>query len=221
MNKKQFKHTLITALFFGTTALFAASSSSAQTDHTNMDHAEHMKTMQQAEQPIAQPSTAEPIMKMASTPLKAAGNALFGTIQEVITSLDADPDTDWTKVDLEALRQHLIDMENFSSHVDVLSQTDTDKGSLIVIQPTTEAARGSLTRALAAHPGMLNQETGWTMTVSAVGLTYELSVETDKSEEIARLRGLGYIGVMALGDHHQVHHWLMASGADPHGEHAN
>ena len=37
--------------------------------------------------------------------------ALSERIQEVVRILDADPKTDWSKVDLEALRQHLIDMD--------------------------------------------------------------------------------------------------------------
>ncbi len=38
------------------------------------------------------------------------GQAAFGAIAEVVQMLDADPSTDWTKVDLERFRQHLIDM---------------------------------------------------------------------------------------------------------------
>ena len=37
------------------------------------------------------------------------GHDAFGAIQEIVQILDADPNTDWSKVDLEALRQHLID----------------------------------------------------------------------------------------------------------------
>ena len=38
------------------------------------------------------------------------GQDAFGAIQDVVRKLDADPKTDWSKVDLEGLRQHLIDM---------------------------------------------------------------------------------------------------------------
>jgi hypothetical protein len=40
------------------------------------------------------------------------GQAAFGAIQEIVRLLEADPNTDWSKVDLEALRQHLIDMND-------------------------------------------------------------------------------------------------------------
>jgi hypothetical protein len=38
------------------------------------------------------------------------GQDAFGAIGEIVRILDADPRTDWSKVDLEPLRQHLIDM---------------------------------------------------------------------------------------------------------------
>src|SRR5271167_2194275 len=38
------------------------------------------------------------------------GQDAFGAIQEIVQILQSDPKTDWSKVDLEALRQHLIDM---------------------------------------------------------------------------------------------------------------
>lgn len=39
-----------------------------------------------------------------------SGQDAFGAIREIVRMLDADPKTDWSKVDIEALRQHLIDM---------------------------------------------------------------------------------------------------------------
>jgi hypothetical protein len=38
------------------------------------------------------------------------GQDAFGTIQEIVQILQADPSTDWSKVNIAALRQHLIDM---------------------------------------------------------------------------------------------------------------
>ncbi len=36
---------------------------------------------------------------------------VFGTIQEIVRMLEADPATDWSKVNIGALREHLIDMD--------------------------------------------------------------------------------------------------------------
>jgi hypothetical protein len=51
------------------------------------------------------------------------GQSAFAAIQEIVGILDADPKTDWSKVDIEALRQHLIDMNNVTLLADVKSET--------------------------------------------------------------------------------------------------
>lgn len=43
---------------------------------------------------------------------RETGQSAFAAIQEIVAMLEADPKTDWSKVDIEALRQHLIDMNN-------------------------------------------------------------------------------------------------------------
>src|SRR5947209_3755409 len=37
------------------------------------------------------------------------GQDAFGTIQEIVGILEADPNTDWSKVNISALREHLVD----------------------------------------------------------------------------------------------------------------
>src|SRR3954464_1720474 len=46
----------------------------------------------------------------SQTPTQS-GQAAYGAIAEVVRILEADPNTDWTRVNIEALRQHLIDMD--------------------------------------------------------------------------------------------------------------
>ena len=153
---------------------------------------------------------------MAHSPLTSPGNDAFGAIQEVIRQLDADSKTDWSKVNLEALRQHLVDMQNFTINVEVLSQRPIENGFEAVIRPTTKMSEASLDRILAVHPLQMKKEAGWEMQVSRKGDVFTLKVTTGNPAEIGRLRGLGYIGIMAVGEHHQVHHWGMAKGAHPH-----
>ena len=222
---------LIASLLLST-SLIADEMDHSKMDHTTMNHAKHMQQMKgdtpqksivptSKNVPTSTSSAAptSPKSSMGATPLKEAGNAIFGTIQETIKALDADPNTNWEKVDMDGLRQHLIDMENFTSGVDVLSQKNIEKGAEIVIRAKSEAAHHSLDRALKAHPSMMASETGWTMGVKQNKEQFTLTIETQKPAEVARLRALGYIGVMALGDHHQVHHWMMASGSNPHDGH--
>jgi len=47
-------------------------------------------------------------MSSPSTVLQAPGQSVFGTVQEAIRRLEADSTTDWSQVDMAALRQHLL-----------------------------------------------------------------------------------------------------------------
>ena len=151
--------------------------------------------------------------------LTEAGNDAFGTIQEVIRKLNADPNTDWTKVNLEALRQHLLDMNDMTLNVEVLSQKPVRNGMTAVVRPTTTRAAVALARVFKAHPAQLKNDTGWSMQVSKSKGLYTLTTTSSNPGDAARIRGLGYIGLMAYGDHHQRHHWAMATGKNPHAMH--
>ena len=50
------------------------------------------------------------------------GQDAFGAIQEIVRILEADPKTDWSKVNLEALRQHLIDMNEVTLKADAVAK---------------------------------------------------------------------------------------------------
>ncbi len=150
--------------------------------------------------------------------LKEAGTDPFATIQEVISTLEANPNTNWEKINIEALRQHLVEMEDMTLNVNV-SQHPIDKGFKAVVTPTTKRAKKSLTAVLSAHPAQMRAETNWQMQVENNNGIFTLAVTSDNPKEVAKIRGLGYIGIMAYGLHHQQHHWAMASGNHPHAQH--
>jgi hypothetical protein len=65
----------------------------------------------------------------------------------------------------------------------------------------------------------MKEETGWDMVVTNNNGIFTIAVTTDQLQDVDKIRGLGYIGIMAYGNHHQQHHWAMASGENPHSEH--
>lgn len=145
--------------------------------------------------------------------LREAGNDIFGTIREVVLKLEADPATDWRQVNLEALRRHLLDMNAFTEAVTVLSQEPVEGGIRIRVRPQNERAQKALRRVLGMHPAMLMQETGWTMEAARDEDAWIITCTTEgDAAEVARIRGLGYIGLLATGAHHQRHHWMIATG---------
>ena len=175
---------------------------SAHMHHANMNHAAMMGRNTAPTQVVLTESGTDP----------------FATLQEVITALEANPDTNWEKVNIEALRLHLVEMQDMTINVDVKQQY-IDNGFQAVVTPTTNRAVKSLTRVLSGHPMQMKAETGWDMQVQNNNSVFTLTVTTNNTKDVAKIRGLGYIGVMAYGNHHQPHHWAIASGDNPHVRH--
>lgn len=148
--------------------------------------------------------------------LTEPGNDVFGTIREVVQKLEANPDTDWSQVDLEALRQHLLDMEAFADDVVVLSQQEINNGTKITVRGTSERAGRAFKRLFGMHPAMLKQETGWVMKATQNDEQWVIPCASEKPSEVAKIRGLGYIWLLAEGGHHQTHHWMIVNARHPH-----
>lgn len=115
-------------------------------------------------------------------------------------------------VNLEALRQHLLDMKAFTEEVEVISEKPVENGVEIQVQPRTERAVGALKRLLSMHPAMLNKEKGWTMETERQGNQWTIICTTMGKTEVEKIRALGYIGLLTQGAHHQLHHWMIANG---------
>lgn len=150
----------------------------------------------------------------ASAGLTESGNAGFGAIQEVVTLLESRPDTDWSRVDIEGLRQHLIDMDQVMMDSEV-SVTEIPGGARYDISGTGRAV-GAIQRMVGMHSSMMNGTDGITFSAreTANGAIMEATGENEATT--AKIRGLGFAGLMAMGDHHQTHHEMMAEGGMSH-----
>jgi len=84
-----------------------------------------------------------------STP-RMVGQDAFGAIREIVRILDADPKTDWSKVDLEALRQHLIDMNEVNATA-MSGSRRTSKSSTEI--PNASAAASTAAKLITLTPG--------------------------------------------------------------------
>lgn len=150
-------------------------------------------------------------------PLTEPGNAAFAAIREVVETLNARENTDWSRVDLEALRRHLVDMRRFTTEAEIVERETVEGGLRVVVRGTSPVASTSIRRALRAHAPMVEKETGWNVSVEGRDGKTVLRVTGDGAEDARRIRGLGYIGFMATGAHHTRHHWMIATGRSPHG----
>lgn len=78
-----------------------------------------------------------------------SGQDAFGAIQEVVGLLEADPATDWSKVNIGALRNHLIDMHEVTINA-VAVERSLANGVQITVTGQGRT-RGSIQRMIPAH----------------------------------------------------------------------
>lgn len=172
---------------------------SATTDHATMDHAAHQALMQHCAASATLPTL--------------PGQAAFGAIAEIVGILKADPTTAWSKVNLEALRQHLIDMNDVTMRAAVTQQAVP--GGFEADVTGTGQTVGAIRRMLGSHTRMLSQGTAYRATATEIPGGAHLTVlAADPSDTalVARIRGLGFAGILTEGDHHVRHHLALARG---------
>jgi hypothetical protein len=140
------------------------------------------------------------------------GQDAFGAVQEIVRMLDADPKTDWSKVDLEALRQHLIDMNEVTLKA-AATATPIDGGLEVAVTGSGRTV-DAIQRMVPADAHQINQThlNGWSAKTVSLPNGVLLTVTATDPKEVQHIRGLGFIGLLVSGTHHQPHHLAMAKG---------
>ncbi|HUZ71581.1 MAG TPA: hypothetical protein VMU87_01235 [Stellaceae bacterium] len=140
------------------------------------------------------------------------GQDAFGAIQEIVRILEADPSTDWSKVNLEALRQHLIDMNDVTLKAD--AEAKPVAGGLQVAVTGTGRTVAAIRRMVPAQAHEIEEThlNGWSARTEPLENGVQLTVTSRDPKEVSHIRGLGFIGIMVSGSHHQPHHLAIARG---------
>ena len=189
------KSTLLTAIL----ALGLSGPGLAQTtmDHQSMNHNAQMATQMQGAMPGAVPT--EP------------GQSAFATIAEIVGLLQNDPETDWNRVDIAALRAHLVDMDAVTLRAGAAAR-DIEGGAVFDVTSQDAKVAGSIRRMVLAHGQTMSGVDGITMVSEKIDGGARMTVTGPNP---AMIRGLGFFGVLTLGMHHQVHHLALARGENP------
>jgi hypothetical protein len=175
---------------------------SAPMDHARMDHAAHMAALEKC--------------ASSATPT-SPGQAAYGAISEIVRMLKADPKTDWTRVNVEALRQHLIDMDEVTVR-SVVAQRNVDGGFEASVTGTGRTI-AAIRRMTKNHLAMLDAGTDYRAAALEIPDGVRVTVTARNSADataVARVRGLGFAGILVEGDHHASHHLAIARGEPIH-----
>ncbi|PCJ06435.1 MAG: hypothetical protein COB16_13210 [Rhodobacteraceae bacterium] len=170
---------------------------------TQAQHSAHQAGMNHAA-----PSAGVPL-----TPTEG-GQSAFAAIQEIVTLLRADPETDWTKVDIAALQAHLIDMDNLTLRA-AAQMESLENGARFTVTSADPRVVASIQRMIPAHVATMDGSGGWAMSAEIVEASTVMQVTGD-AQAGQMIRALGFIGVMATGMHHQMHHLAIARGQAVH-----
>lgn len=188
----------------------AASAQSARDGTAMPDHSMPMGHMQMMHGGGYGFENAPPKAGMPTQP----GQGAFAAIQEIVQILEADPHTDWSKVDIEGLRQHLIDMNNVT--LDAKVRNELIDGGMRFIVTGTGAVADSIRRMVSAHAATMDGFGGWHFIAKNIDGGAILDVRVP-AHDLSELKALGFIGVLTRGMHQQGHHLMIARGEHPHG----
>jgi hypothetical protein len=142
------------------------------------------------------------------------GQAAFGAIQEIVEMLQADPKTDWSKVDIDALRQHLIDMDEVTMRA-VVEKESIENGLRIKVTGTNRTL-AAIQRMVPDHARDIDGLHGWAVRTMPLPNGVELLVTASNPAGVQRIRALGFMGIMVEGSDHQMHHLAIAKGEPMH-----
>lgn len=148
--------------------------------------------------------------------LTQPGQDAFGALAEVVRALEADPDTDWSKVDLERLHQHLIDMNEVVLRAAV--KTSPVTGGLTMDITGSGRTAQSIRAMIVPHAAELDRMPAWSAKTEALPDGVRLIVvsrDPSDASTVAKIRGLGFAGLLVQGGHHGPHHLAMAKGELP------
>ena len=152
--------------------------------------------------------------QMRGANLVMPGQDAFGAIQEIVASLEADPKTDWSKVNLEALRQHLIDMNEVTLKANATAKSID--GGLEIAVTGSGRTLAAIQAMVPAHAQEINGRNGWSARTEPITGGVLLTVTSKDANQVQRIRSLGFIGILVSGSHHQPHHLAMAKGEFAH-----
>ena len=142
-----------------------------------------------------------------------AGQDAYATIAAIVAALESDSTTDWSKVNIEALRQHLIVMNEVRLHARS-TQSSIPGGARMDVTGDGHVAE-SIRAMWHAHATMLAGMGPYRASVDDIpgGARVTVTAADPRDQKtVAKIRALGSSGLLTLGNHHASHHMALARG---------
>ncbi len=146
---------------------------------------------------------------------KEGGQSAFAALSEIVGLLENNPDTDWQHVNIDALRDHLVDMNRLvlSSRAQSVVSDSVVQFTVVAEPEGNSATVDAMHRMVPAHAAYIEQSRGWSIDTQLGEHGAVLDITVENEADALRLKALGFYGFMSLDSHHQAHHYQMALGA--------
>ncbi|NND92001.1 MAG: hypothetical protein HKN42_14165 [Granulosicoccus sp.] len=154
-------------------------------------------------------SPPEPITPVVGP--QEGGQSAFAAIAETVALLEADPNTNWATVNIEALRLHLLDMHHLVLETSSVTDIHGDRAVRYSVRGA-DAAIPAIHRMVPAHSRFLEQSRNWQIETDITDSGATIVVNVDSADTVIRLLALGFYGFMSLDSHHPAHHLQIATG---------
>ena len=145
------------------------------------------------------------------------GQDAFATIASVVAELEADSTTDWSKVNIGALRRHLQAMNDVTLYASA-TQIDVPGGARMDVTGDGRVVE-SIRSMLRSHAPELDVLGMYRATVEDIPRGIRLTVRAADSADVktvTKIRALGFAGLLTQGAHHTEHHVMIARGDHRH-----
>ncbi len=187
-----------------------AAQTTSQQQSGSMDHNAHMAAQADpdGQMPMHEQTADQGAAPATSLMPTEPGQSAFATIAEIVRILRADADTDWAQVDIDTLREHLVDMDAVTLRAKV-SASNIDNGAIFDVTSSEPRVIAAIRAMTLPHAATMSGIDG--VILDAVEIADGARMKAT-SDDVAMIRGLGFFGVMSLGMHHQAHHIALARG---------
>lgn len=142
-----------------------------------------------------------------------AGQDAYAAIAAVVAMLEADSTTDWSKVNIDALREHLLAMNDVTLGA-TATRTPGPGGATMDVTGTGRVT-ASIRAMLRAHSPELEAMGAYRARVEDIpgGARWTVTAaDSGDARTVAKIRALGFMGLLTLGNHHAAHHLALARG---------
>jgi len=132
------------------------------------------------------------------SPAPTAAPASLAVLAGLVARLEADPSTDWRRVDLEVVRRHLADLERVTLAAEVRAEELPGGVGLTVTGPDP-ASVAAIQRLLPERAARLAEARRWRVTTATLPEGLRVEIRSLDPREAGRIRALGLAGLLVAG----------------------